>query len=301
MANISSNSVDPRHWPRQFWIGLGLIVIFWPLNWLLNGLRTHLLFFPLWLGFILTVDGIVYRRRGTSLLSRNWRAFVAMFLISAPVWWLFEVINWHTQNWQYLGRERFEPLTYFVLASIAFSTVMPAVFEASELVSTFGWTRHFEVGPRLRPTATVIRASVIAGFVTLALLLAFPKIFFPLTWVWLYLLLVPLNHRLGRRTLLSDTAAGNWRPVVSLVVGVLICGFFWEFWNFYAYPKWVYHVAPFEFWHVFEMPLLGYGGYIPFSLELFASFHLVSGFFAGSTQQVLDLGGGLRRRVQLRG
>jgi hypothetical protein len=60
-------------------------------------------------------------------------------------------------------------------------------------------------------------------------------------------------------------------------VGVLICGFFWEFWNFYSYPKWVYHVPYLGFLHVFEMPLLGYGGYLPFSLELFAIYQFVVG------------------------
>jgi hypothetical protein len=29
--------------------------------------------------------------------------------------------------------------------------------------------------------------------------------------------------------------------------------------------------------HVFEMPLLGYGGYLPFALELHAIYHWVSG------------------------
>jgi hypothetical protein len=47
-----------------------------------------------------------------------------------------------------------------------------------------------------------------------------------------------------------------------------VCGFFWEAWNFYSYPKWVYHV-PFVSWlKLFEMPLLGYGGYLPFALEV---------------------------------
>jgi hypothetical protein len=32
-----------------------------------------------------------------------------------------------------------------------------------------------------------------------------------------------------------------------------------------------------NFWHVFEMPLLGYLGYIPFALELFALYHLAIG------------------------
>ena len=48
-------------------------------------------------------------------------------------------------------------------------------------------------------------------------------------------------------------------------------------WNFYAYPKWVYQVPFVDFWRIFEMPILGYGGYIPFSLELFALYHLIVG------------------------
>ena len=29
--------------------------------------------------------------------------------------------------------------------------------------------------------------------------------------------------------------------------------------------------------HIFEMPLLGYGGYLPFALELYAVYHFVVG------------------------
>jgi hypothetical protein len=46
-------------------------------------------------------------------------------------------------------------------------------------------------------------------------------------------------------------------------------------WNFLSYPKWIYHVPFVGFLHVFEMPLLGYLGYIPFSWELFALYHLI--------------------------
>jgi hypothetical protein len=49
-------------------------------------------------------------------------------------------------------------------------------------------------------------------------------------------------------------------------------------WNFHSYPKWVYYVSFVDFWRIFEMPLLGYGGYLPFSLELFALYHLIAGF-----------------------
>lgn len=277
--DLSKQRISFSLFPPQFWIGLALIVIFWPLNWFLEGLRTHVLFFPLWLGYILVVDGLVWYRRGTSLLTRSRRAFVGLFLVSIPVWWLFEVINWRTQNWEYLGRENFSDLSFFVLSSISFSTVVPAVFGTAELVSTFGWVKRLGKGPFIKPVPPVLWGFFITGGVMLICILIWPKIFFPFNWLSFYFLLAPVNVWLGNRSLSQYTAAGDWRPVVALWLGALICGFFWEMWNIYAFPKWIYHVEPFEFLHIFEMPLLGYGGYLPFGLELFAFYHLVAGFF----------------------
>jgi hypothetical protein len=116
-----------------------------------------------------------------------------------------------------------------------------------------------------------------AGWVMLALLLRWPLYFFPFVWGSVYLIIEPINVWLGNRSLLDWTASGDWRPVIALAVGCLICGFFWEMWNFYSYPKWDYDVPFVDFLRVFEMPLLGYLGYIPFSWELFALYHLVAG------------------------
>ncbi|MCI0396734.1 MAG: hypothetical protein L0322_17585 [Chloroflexi bacterium] len=277
--------------PTHFWAGLLLLAIFWPLNWLLEGLRTHLLFFPLWLGYILTVDGLVWQRRGTSLLSRNWRAFIGLFLVSAPIWWLFEVFNWRTRNWEYLAREQFSDPVYFLLCSISFSTVIPAVFGTAELVSTFGWLQRLPRGPVIKPVRPVLIAFWLVGILMLTLLLVWPRAFFPLMWLSLYFLIEPLNAWLGHRSLAQGTAVGDWRPVVALWIGTLICGFFWEMWNFYAYPKWIYHVAPFEFLHIFEMPLMGYGGYLPFGLEIFALYHLMVGFLGLRLNDYVQIGG----------
>lgn len=263
--------------PRQFWVGVLLVAVAWPLNWLLGGLRTAYLFFPLWLGYILTVDGLVQARRGSSLLSRNWRAFIGLFLVSAPAWWLFEVLNWRAGNWQYLGREQVSDVFYAVNASVCFSTVIPAVFSTAELAGSFGWLQRLGRGPVIRPTRRVTAGFFVAGIVMLALLLAWPRYFFPFMWLSVYFLLAPLNVWLGHRSLSKYTAVGEWRPVVSLWLGALICGFFWEMWNIFSFPKWVYHVPYVDFLHIFEMPLLGYGGYLPFALELFALYHLVVG------------------------
>ena len=187
-----------------------------------------------------------------------------------PAWWLFEAIDQRTGNWEYLGGNAFSDLEYYLLCTISFSTVMPAIFETAELVSSFRWVKRFAAGPRLAPTPALNLSLFLGGLAMLALSL-------PLAQILLSLCLD--FSRVDSRTaeplarppaLLQTLQRGDWRLVASLALGAVICGFFWEMWNYYSYPKWVYHTPGAQFLHVFEMPLLGYGGYVPFALELCA-------------------------------
>ncbi len=274
-----------KNWPVHGWIGLGLIVVYWYVNWALSELRTHLAFFPMWLGYCLVVDALVLRRKGSSMLTRRPVAYIKLFIISSPGWWLFELINWRTQNWFYAGREFFTDFQYAVLASLAFSTVMPAVFGTAELVSTFAWIRRLKPGMKIAPTRGTMLGFFITGWIMLALLILWPLYFFPFVWGSVFCILEPINAWLRHRSLFQYTNNSDWRPVLSLAVGCLICGFFWEFWNIYAYPKWIYHIPFVGFLKVFEMPILGYLGYISFSLELFALYHLVTGLLMQKERQ----------------
>jgi hypothetical protein len=258
-------------WLPQGWTGVLLVAVCWPLNWLLpnSSMRTSYLFFPLWLGYILAVDALVQSRSGSSLWTRSRADFVLLFLASAPVWWIFELFNQRTANWEYLGANAFTPLQYFLLCTVCFSTVMPAVFETAELVRSFDWVQRLRSGPRLVSTPCLQLGLFTAGGVMVALTLLWPRYCYPFVWSSLVLLLEPINAALGRPHLLIPLGRGDWRPVLSLSLGALLCGFFWEMWNFYSYPKWIYHTPGAQFLHLFEMPLLGYGGYIPFALELY--------------------------------
>jgi hypothetical protein len=267
-----------RRFPAHGWLGGALVALFWTLNWALKGMRTHWAFFPLWLGYSLVVDAWVLRRKGSSLLTRDRAAYARLFLISAAAWWLFEALDQRTRNWTYVGRGRFTAWEYGLLATFSFSTVMPAVFGTAELVSTFRWLARLGRGPVIAPTRATTIGFFVAGWAMLALLLLWPTYFFPFMWLSVYCILAPLNVWLNHRSLAEYTAVGDWRPVLALWIGCLICGFFWEMWNYYSYPKWVYSVPFVDFGHIFEMPLLGYGGYIPFSLELFALYHFVTGW-----------------------
>jgi hypothetical protein len=289
VSRIQFTRTTPRRLPGQGWVGLALVVVFWPLDWLAPGQRTLWAFFPLWLGFILTVDALVLLRKGTSLFVRSRWKFAGLFLASVFCWWLFEVLNYRAHNWQYLGAGGLSQWAYLTLSSLNFSIVIPAVFEASELASTFPFIRKARPGLVIRANRLTTWAFFVGGWVMLALLLAWPVYFFPFLWLSLFFIQEPINVWLGNRALSDWTGKGDWRPVYSLWIGVLMTGFFWEMWNFFSWPKWIYSVPGVDFLHIFEMPLLGYGGYIPFALELFAFYHLVVGLLGEKRSVYIEL------------
>jgi hypothetical protein len=266
-----------KKFPLHGWVGLILVLVFWTLDWALTGLRTQWAFFPLWLGFCLLVDALVLKRTGTSLLARGPGKYAGLFLASAPVWWLFELANERLQNWHYVGAEAFSTLQFWLWATLNFTIVVPAVLESAELFRSL--VRKPVKGLVIRPTKLTTVSFFLLGWIMLALMLAWPGIFFPFVWFSFFFILEPVNIWMGNRSLVEWLKVGNWQPVITLWLGVLLTAFFWEMWNYLSYPKWVYHVPWGNWLHVFEMPLLGYGGYLPFSLEIFAVVHFIFGLF----------------------
>ncbi|OGU76367.1 MAG: hypothetical protein A2V93_03210 [Ignavibacteria bacterium RBG_16_34_14] len=273
------NKASHKNFPFYGWLGLLIIILFWILNWYLDGLRTHWGFFPLWLGYSVFIDALVFSRKGTSLIKRNWKLFISLFLISMLTWWLFELINLRTQNWFYDGKQYFTDIEYFLLSSLSFSTVMPAVFGTAELAGTFKWIKNISINKKIIPDNKTLLIFFVAGIIILSLIIISPKIFYPFVWISIFLLIEPLNVKLGNKSILKYISAGKWSPIFAFAIGGLICGFFWEMWNYFSYPKWKYYLPGVNVIQIFEMPLPGYVGYLPFPLELFAVYHFISGIF----------------------
>ena len=284
---FSSNTRS--RFPAHGWLGLSLAVSFWALNWTLPGTRTQWGFFPMWLGYCLAIDGLVFQRTGTSLLTRSWRKYAGLFLVSAPVWWLFELLNLRTGNWTYVGSEHFTALEYAFWTTLSFTTVIPAVFGSAEYFASFDFIKRLKPGPVIGTDRRTTALFFWAGWIMLGLMLVWPKIFFPFMWLSLYFILEPVNVWLGYRSLAARTDRGDWRPVMTLWLGVLLTAFFWEMWNYFSYPKWVYHVPWGDWAHIFEMPLLGYGGYLPFALELYAIYHFVLGLLGDKSSDTIRI------------
>ena len=177
-----------------------LVLIYWILSWSLPGLRTHLLFFPQWLGYCLVVDGLVRQRTGSSRLTRNPGNYILLFLLSAPVWWVFEGLDKITQNWIYLGRDAFTDLEYMLFATLSFSTVIPAIFSTAELLASTKWVR--QLGPlrgfRLdRPRLWVLHSN---GRFMLLLMVIAPQ------------LSIQISKHPTRFFVLSDSSRRAWQP-----------------------------------------------------------------------------------------
>ena len=261
----------------QLFLGLALALFFWFASWSHLGILGEYAFFPQWLGYILTVDALVSIRRGSSILTRNPRELLALFILSAPIWWVFEGLNNFVLNWHYLSFRDYDFLGMIALGSIDFSTVIPAIFETTELIGTFAFIERLRTRRQITISPRLPWALMYLGALAFAAVVLFPAFAFPLTWIWLVLLADPLNYLRGRPSLLAQIARGDWRMVIALALAGTICGFFWEMWNFFAMPKWFYTVPFVGFAKIFEMPLLGYGGYWPFAWELYALYHLFWG------------------------
>jgi hypothetical protein len=249
--------------------GATLIAVAWPIAWLPVRPLSYFYFFPIWLGYILVVDGLVALRTGASPMRRSGLRVAWMFAASILQWWIFEAFNEIVHNWTYLQPLDYSTTQYAILSSIAFATVIPAVLTTAELVRSFRLDPLRRI-PAIRPRGWLLLAVHAAGWLMIAVTVAWPGHAFPLVWLSLIFLLDPLATVLGGRSIAWHVGRGDWSPVFNLGLAALVCGWFWELWNVYALPKWTYSIPHVEWLHIFEMPLLGYGGYIPFGIEVYA-------------------------------
>ncbi len=218
-----------------------------------------------WWSWILLASGLVHLRTGHSLLLSHPRAFFLLLPWSTAFWLLFEGLNLRLQNWYYVGlpaswEERLAGM------ALAFATVLPGILVTAELLGALGLFRGVRSCP-WTPSPALRRAFVAAGILCLVLPLAVPRYAFPLTWLFLFLLVEPWLARRDPASLLGLLAAGRPGTLLRLLAAGLVCGGLWEAWNFQTPAHWIYTVPFFESGKLFEMPVPGFLGFLPFALE----------------------------------
>lgn len=241
-----------------------------------------------WTGFILAADAVVWARAGHSLIHGGGWRLVAMFALSAPFWWAFEIANWRLENWKYVGTSIYGDQAHVVLKTISFLFVLPALAESRDLLRSFVRFPHPPAIPL--PSWTAI-ALVVLGLACVPLLYLFPDQTFPLVWLAPLAVLDAVAELRGRPSIIGLVRQGRAGPVLLLATAGLGTGILWEMWNWGAVPFWQYRIPYVGFLPVFEMPILGYLGYLPFILAADAFWRLFTGGWGGLTERsVTDLG-----------
>ena len=163
---------------------------------------------------------------------------------SICIWLIFEAANLLLENWYYINLPH-SMVERWLGYAVAYGTVLPGMFETAELLESLGLFKKSKIKKTaLSPGGHSVL--ILLGAVCLASSVFVPEYFFPLIWVGFIFLLEPLNYRFGSKSLLKDLEEGNPKQIYLLLVAGLICGFLWEFWNFWALSKWVYTVPFFE-------------------------------------------------------
>ena len=265
-------------YPAHGYIGIAIILLAEALLFGGNQLVGHWFTPIVWTGYILFIDAMVYKLKGRSLLMTDRTEFVIIALISIAGWWLFELYNaprfWRSNLELWWHYHNLEPNLFLRRLGYdwAFATISPALFETAALLAIAGPARRQErIAIKLSKSATIALVFIGAGGVIAPLL--FPSEWFaPVVWLSLILLLDPLNALRGWPSVTGDLARGDWHRVWSLLASGLVCGFLWEFWNYWSLSKWTYTVPYFGNIRIFEMPLLGYLGFPPFAIECWAMY-----------------------------
>ena len=272
----------PKRAPVPWWSWTGLVTIiaselllFLPAPWV----KTFFTPF-VWTGYVFLADGLVESLGAKSFLRHSPREFLSLALWSIPLWLIFEGYNLRLDNWTYVGLPE-NPIVRGTGYAWSFATIWPAIFETAALVRALGGFPKKGI-PR-RPLSNSSRGAIILGglaFVAVPLLLppSLGSYLFGAVWVGFILLLDPINDRWNGFSFLRSLERGETSVLWSFLAAGWICGILWEFWNYWAGAKWLYIFPILQGWKIFEMPFVGYLGFLPFALECRVMFEFVRSF-----------------------
>lgn len=229
-----------------------------------------------WLGYVMFLDAVIFKLKGNSLLCNRRREFYIQIPLSILFWLLFELYNLHLANWRYHGLSE-NKIEVCIGMGLAFGMIMPGIFQTTELIETFRIFNQFRIS-NLRVSNRIIYSSIVLGFffIMAPLLIArdYAQYLFGLVWTGFVMIFEPITYCSEGDSLLKDLEGGKLSRILSLFIAGYICGFLWEFWNYWAAAKWVY-TAPFmRDVKIFEMPIAGFLGFGPFAWEYFCFYHL---------------------------
>lgn len=273
-------SVPSRgRFPWWGWLGAAVLAAGWVLSWNYRfgwlphppaRVQVQLSYAPVWAGFILLVNALCVKRSGHSPMTDHPWAYAATFPASSLFWWFFEYLNRYVWNWYYLGIAEIGAVEYVVYASVCFASVLPGVCAVAALLHTFpAFDDRVFSGMAcvdLRRPKWCVFLGVLAATGLCGIVFA-PEFAYPLLWISPVAVFLLLQFLMKEPCVLDPVTRGNWSVFIRFAVAALVCGFCWETWNYYALAKWVYAVPWVQRFQIWEMPLVGFAGYLPFGVE----------------------------------
>ncbi|NQZ08725.1 MAG: small-conductance mechanosensitive channel [Algicola sp.] len=263
-----------RYFPIWFWLGglvggLSWTVMWGQFDWL--GDIRYLMFVPLWWGYIFFLDGLVYyRNNGVSFVSCKPKLLLICTVLSIPGWYYFEYLNFFVlQNWYYPYLNLLpSPFTYF-WSALTFSTVWPSVFIWYQLLATFKPMRlAYSNGPAINLGNSAVTGILLSGLLMMVITSIWYDLFFWMIWLGPMLVMAATLALLGVWTPFKPIRQGNWNPMMMMAIATLFNSLTWEMWNYWSTPNnpnfWRYDLPYVHDLLIFEMPILGFSGYLFF-------------------------------------
>jgi hypothetical protein len=273
--------------PAHGW--LGLLALASAQYLMFHGIEPAATYFSpvAWTAYILIADAATYAISGHSSLRDEPRGLLKMAALSIPLWLIFEVYNLRLANWTYVGlpQGHFER---WIGYAWAFATITPGIFMTAGLIESLGW---FEGKSRpLRISRATETAFIVLGTVMLVVPIVVPKrmnvYLFGLVWLGFLFVLEPINYRLNLPSFEGDLARGYRGRLYSFLAAGWVCGWLWEFWNYWARAGWIYTFPIGQNWKVFQMPAPGYLAFPLYALECFAMY--VTGAWVFSRKYIAE-------------
>ncbi len=262
-----------RPFPAHGW--LGLVALICAEYLMFHGIEPAATYFSpvAWTSYILIADAAVFAISGHSQLREEPRGLLKMAALSVPLWLIFEAYNLRLANWAYVGLPQGHIERWFGYGW-AFATITPGIFMTAALIESFGWFKQ-ESRPVRFSRATETAFIVIGAAMLIAPLVA-PRhtaaYLFGLVWLGFLFLLEPINHRLHLPSFEGDLARGSRARLYSFLAAGWVCGWLWEFWNYWARAEWIYTFPIGQQWKIFQMPAPGYLAFPVFALECFTMY-----------------------------
>ncbi len=260
-----------RVFPAHGW--LGLFALLGAEYLMFHGIEPAATYFSpvAWTSYILIADAAAFAISGESKLREEPRGLWKMALLSIPLWLIFEAYNLRLANWAYVGLPQGQ-IERWIGYAWAFATITPGIFMTAALIESFGWFKQESRPVRFSRGAET--ASIVLGVAMLAVPLLVPRriaaYLFGLIWLGFLFLLEPINYRLGLPSFEGDLARGYRSRLYAFLAAGWVCGWLWEFWNYWARAGWVYTFPIGQQWKIFQMPAPGYLAFPVYALECFA-------------------------------